>query len=64
MTLFIKRKRTAEFVKLSNISSEIKEVKDSLNKLFTVTNSMSVPIGLRSMTLYFPPSGYYFDLLF
>ena len=49
ITPFVKRKRTAEIVKLSNISSEIKEVKDSLNKLFTVTNNMSVPIGLRSV---------------
>ena len=47
----IKRKRTAEYVKLTNISSELKEVKDSLHvdKLFSVTDGMSVPVGLRSV---------------
>ena len=49
ITPFAKRKRTAEFVKLSNISSELREVKDGIDKIFTVTNNMSVPIGLRSV---------------
>jgi hypothetical protein len=39
----------AEFVKLSNISSEFREVKVSINKIFTITNNMSVPIGLRNV---------------
>ena len=44
---FVKRRRTAEFVKLTNISSVLKQVKDSLDKVFTITNGMSVPLGLR-----------------
>ena len=49
ITPFVKRKRTAEYVKLNNISSELKEVKDGLEKIFTLTNGMNVPISLRSM---------------
>ena len=45
----VKRRRTAEYVKLSNVSSELREVKDTLEKIFTVTNNMSIPIGLRSV---------------
>ena len=32
-----------------NISSDLKEVKDSLDKIFSFTNGMSVPVGLRSV---------------
>ena len=46
ITPFAKRKRTAEYVKLSNISSVLREVKDSLDKMFIFANNMSVPIGL------------------
>lgn len=46
-----KRKSTAEYVKLSILSTDVREVKSSLAKIFTVTNSMSVPVGLR-VTLY------------
>ena len=49
ITPFVKRKRTAEYVKLTNISCELKEVKDGLEKIFTLTNGMSIPIGLRSV---------------
>ena len=45
---FVKRKRTAEFVKL-NISCELKEVKDGLEKIFMLTNGMNIPIGLRNV---------------
>ena len=44
-----KRRRAGEYVKLNCILSELKEVRDSVEKLFSVTSSMSVPIGLRSM---------------
>ena len=44
VTSLVKRRRTAEYVKLSNISSELREVKDTLEKILTVTNNMSIPI--------------------
>ena len=49
ITPFVKRKRTAEYVKLTNISSELKEVKDSLEKIFTLTSGMSIPVALRNV---------------
>ena len=49
ITPLVKRKRTAEFVKLTNISCELKEVKDGLEKIFTLTSGMSIPVGLRSV---------------
>ena len=49
ITPFVKRKCTAEYVKLTNISSELKEVKDSLEKIFTLTSGMSIPIALRNV---------------
>lgn len=45
----VKIRRTAEYVKLSNISSELREVKDSIDKIFEVTSNMRVPIGLKSV---------------
>ena len=48
ITPFAKRKRTAEFVKL-NISCELKEVKDGLEKIFMLTNGMNIPIGLGNV---------------
>lgn len=48
-TPLIKRKRSAESVKLSHITSELKEVKDSIARIFKVTNSMNIPVGLRDV---------------
>lgn len=49
ITPLVKRKCTAEFVKLTNISCELKEVKDGLEKIFTLTSGMSIPVGLRNV---------------
>lgn len=49
VTPFVKCKRTAEYVKLINFSCELKEVKDGLEKIFTLTNGMSIPTGLWSV---------------
>ena len=49
ITPLVKRKHTAEIVKLSNISSDLRRVQNSVDKIFTLTAGMSVPIGLRSV---------------
>ena len=46
---FTKCKRTAEYVKLAHISSELKEVRSGLDKIFTLTSGMSIPVGLGSV---------------
>ena len=48
-TPLARRKRTAEATKLSIMSDDIREMKDTL---FQLTSSMSVPLGLLYDTLY------------
>ena len=45
----IRRKRTAEAAKLAVMSTDIKEMKESVSKIFRLTNSMSIPLGLRQL---------------
>ena len=44
---FTKCRRTAEYVKLAHILSELKEVRSGLDKIFTLTSGMSIPVGFR-----------------
>ena len=48
---FTKYKRTAEYVKITHISSELREVRSGLDKIFTLTSGMimSIPVGLRKV---------------
>lgn len=45
----VKRRRTSSSMKLSFIFSELKEIKEAMDKLVTVTPSMNIPLGLRSI---------------
>lgn len=48
-TPITRRKRTAEAAKLSIMSDDIREMKDTMSKVFRLTSSMSVPLGLRNL---------------
>ena len=48
-TPITRRKCTAEAAKLSIISDDTREMKDTMSKVFRLTSSMSVPLGLRNL---------------
>ena len=48
-TPLIRRKRTAEAAKLMILSNDIKQVKESVSKIFRLTNNMTIPLGLRQL---------------
>lgn len=48
-TPLIRRKRTAEAAKLTILSNDIKQVKESVSKIFRLTNNMTIPLGLRQL---------------
>ena len=45
----IRSKLTAEAAKLAVMSTDIKEMKESVLKIFRLTNGMSIPLGLRQL---------------
>ena len=49
LTPLIRRKRTAEAAKLVILSNDIKQVKENVFKIFRLTNSMTIPLGLRQL---------------
>ena len=44
LTLLTRHKRTAEAAKLSIMSDDIREMKNTISKVFRLTSSMSVPL--------------------
>ena len=48
-TPLTRRKRTAEEAKLFILSNDIREMKESMSKVFRLTSSMLIPLGLRSL---------------
>ena len=48
-TPLIRHKRTAEAAKLTILSNDIKQVKESVSKIFKLTNNMTIPLGLRQL---------------
>ena len=49
LTLLNRRKRMAEAAKLSIMSDDIREMKNTMSKVFRLTNSMSVLLGLKNL---------------
>ena len=46
LTPLIRRKHTAEAAKLTIMSNDIKQVKESVSKIFKLTNNMTIPLGV------------------
>ena len=49
VTPLVRRKRSAEAAKLAVISNDVKQVKESVSKIFKLTTNMAIPLGLRQL---------------